>query len=520
MLVLEAAPTIGGGTRSAELTLPGFLHDVCSAVHPLVAELAVPVARCRSHEHGLELLHPGVALAHPLDDGTAVVLDRSLAATADVDRRRRRARLRARSWSRSCATPPRLLPQLLGPLRPPRHPVAARALRPPRALLLRDRSWPGGASPASARRALFAGCAAHSMLRLEQPAIGRRSASCSRCSRTLGGWPIARGGSAVDRRRARRRTCARSAARSARPARWSRSTSCRRPAPCSWTSRRGRCCGWPAPRLPDRYRRALGRYRYGPGRLQARLGARRPDPLDRPGVPPRRDRAPGRHARGDRRLRARRGRRAVPERPFVLMAQPTAHRPEPRAGGQARGVGVLPRARRAPEPDMTERIEAQIERFAPGFRDLVLGALGDGPGRRGAPQPELRGRRHQRRRARTCASCSRARCRGRRRTPPRWRASTSARRPRRPAAACTACAATTPPGPRCGARSRRVAASPCRRVRPVHDRARVARRSTRRRWRRSIPPARACRPTAPTPTLAPLSRATARSSFGLMELSG
>ncbi|HEU4940221.1 MAG TPA: FAD-dependent oxidoreductase, partial [Candidatus Eisenbacteria bacterium] len=79
--VLEAAETAGGGMRSAELTEPGFVHDVCSAIHPSAAGspffLELPLA-----EHGLELVHPDALLAHPLDDGTAVTLERSVEATA------------------------------------------------------------------------------------------------------------------------------------------------------------------------------------------------------------------------------------------------------------------------------------------------------------------------------------------------------------------------------------------------------------------------------------------------------
>ena len=73
VLVLEAEETLGGGTRSAELTLPGFVHDVCSAIHPM----AVVSAFFRSvplHRHGLEWIHPPAPVAHPLDDGTAVLL--------------------------------------------------------------------------------------------------------------------------------------------------------------------------------------------------------------------------------------------------------------------------------------------------------------------------------------------------------------------------------------------------------------------------------------------------------------
>src|SRR5437763_9785727 len=83
VLVVEAAPTVGGGTRSAELTLPGFVHDVCSAVHPLA--VGSPVFReLPLGDHGLEWVHPPIPLAHPLDGGTAAVLDRSVADTGQA----------------------------------------------------------------------------------------------------------------------------------------------------------------------------------------------------------------------------------------------------------------------------------------------------------------------------------------------------------------------------------------------------------------------------------------------------
>src|SRR6184192_1777897 len=89
VLVLEANSTVGGGARSAELTLPGFVHDVCSAVHPLAAGSpffrSLPLA-----EHGLEWIHPPAPLAHPFDDGTAVLLERSVATTGETLGRRRR----------------------------------------------------------------------------------------------------------------------------------------------------------------------------------------------------------------------------------------------------------------------------------------------------------------------------------------------------------------------------------------------------------------------------------------------
>src|SRR4249920_1450972 len=81
--VVEAAATVGGGTRSAELTLPGFVHDVCSAIHPL--GVASPFFRTVPlTEHGVEWIEPPAAVAHPFDDGTAAVLERSLPLTGET----------------------------------------------------------------------------------------------------------------------------------------------------------------------------------------------------------------------------------------------------------------------------------------------------------------------------------------------------------------------------------------------------------------------------------------------------
>src|SRR6478736_2093691 len=159
--VLEAADTVGGGARSAELTLPGFAHDVCSAIHPL--GVASPFFRTLPlAEHGVEWIEPPAALAHPFDDGTAVLLERSPEAAApdlgaDDERWRRLFAPLVRD-----AEP--LLEDLLGPLRVPAHPIAlarfgARAAPP--ATTLARLSFRGEKA-----RGVFAGLAAHSMLRL------------------------------------------------------------------------------------------------------------------------------------------------------------------------------------------------------------------------------------------------------------------------------------------------------------------------------------------------------------------
>src|SRR4051794_18672091 len=157
VVVFEANDTIGGGARSAELTLPGFVHDTCSAVHPFAVQSpfwrTLPLAA-----HGLEWIEPAVMLAHPLDDGDAATVERSVEATASAlgDDGGAYTRLIggvARRW-------PDLEGAVLGPLSAPRHPIAVarfgvHALRSADAVAT-------GAFKSERARALFAGIAAHS----------------------------------------------------------------------------------------------------------------------------------------------------------------------------------------------------------------------------------------------------------------------------------------------------------------------------------------------------------------------
>ena len=136
VLVLEGADTVGGGLRSAELTLPGFVHDPCSAFHPL--GIASPLWRSLPlAEHGLEWIHPPAPLAHPFDDGTAVVVERDVAATArqlGADARH----VSTPSWGPLAGDWERMIHEFLGPLRLPAPSVLARSLRPGRAVARSD----------------------------------------------------------------------------------------------------------------------------------------------------------------------------------------------------------------------------------------------------------------------------------------------------------------------------------------------------------------------------------------------
>src|SRR5204863_4003935 len=190
--VLEAEDTIGGGTRSGALTLPGFTHDVCSAIHPMA--VAAPFFRSQLLErHGLEWIHSPAPLAHPLDDGSAVILERSLHATAGA------LGADARAYRDVFASlvdhSDTLLDTLLAPLLPPRpskHPIAL--ARFGIAALRSARGFARSRFSGERACALFAGLAAHSVLPLSSIASASFGLVLGMVGHTHG-WPLPRGGS-------------------------------------------------------------------------------------------------------------------------------------------------------------------------------------------------------------------------------------------------------------------------------------------------------------------------------------
>ena len=191
VLVLEGAPTLGGGARTAALTLPGFRHDVCSAIHPMA--LASPAFQGLDlADHGLRWIHPGAPLAHPLDDGGAVTLERGVAATAAGLGQDGPAYVDfVQPWVSRWRD---LVDDALAPFRPPRHPVlmarfGAQALRP--AASLARSTFRGRRA-----RALFGGLAAHSVLPLERSPSAAIGIMLGVAAHT-GGWPLPAGGAAA-----------------------------------------------------------------------------------------------------------------------------------------------------------------------------------------------------------------------------------------------------------------------------------------------------------------------------------
>lgn len=363
VLVLEAASTIGGGTRSAELTLPGFVHDVCSAVHPW--PLASPFLRTLPlARHGMELVQPAAPLAHPLDDGTAVVLERSVAETArglGADGGAYRA-LFAPFVERADD----LLDDALAPLHLPRHP---RLLARFGLVALRSATGLATSRFAGERaRALFAGLAAHSTLRLDQPPCAGFGLALGIVAHAVG-WPVARGGSQriADALAAHLRELGGEIATDRRVTSLDELPPARAVL-CDLAPRGVRAI---APRLPAGYARALERFRYGPGVCKVDLALDGPVPWRAPECA----RAATVHLGGTldeiaaSEADVSRGRH--PERPFVLLAQQSLFDPT-RAPAGKHTVWAYCHVPNGSTVDMTERVERQVERFAPGFRDRVI----------------------------------------------------------------------------------------------------------------------------------------------------
>ncbi len=363
-LLLEAGTTIGGGSRSAELTLPGFVHDICSAIHPLGA--GSPFMRSLPLEkYGLQWIYPPVALAHPLDDGTAALLQRSVLQTSlslrcDASLYRKLLAPLVKDWGR-------IEPAVLAPLNVPRHPVAlARfgilALLPAR--LLASLLFKGELA-----RGMFGGLAAHSMLPLDTPGTAAAGLVLSILAHTVG-WPIARGGSQqIANAMAAYLRSLGGHIQTGTPVASMDELPSARAVFFDVTPRQLVSIG--GSRLPAAYKKQLARYRYGPGVFKLDLALDGPIPWKASQCAL----AGTVHLGGSlQEIAAAEG--AVwegkpPEKPFVLLAQQSLFDPT-RAPDGKQTVWAYCHVPSDSDFDMTSRIEGQIERFAPGFRERIL----------------------------------------------------------------------------------------------------------------------------------------------------
>lgn len=371
VVVVEAAATVGGGCRSAELTEPGLVHDVCASVHPL-AVASPAITALRLERHGVRFVQPEIPLAHPLDDGRAGVLHRSLLATVNglgVDGRAWRALVgpAVERWDR-------LVPDLLGPvLSVPAHPLALgsfglRALPPA--------SWARRLFRTDEAAALFAGSAAHAFLPLGRPLTSAFGVLLSAAGHAVG-WPVVEGGSQrlVDALASRLvelggevRTGERVRSMSDLPP--------HRVALFDTDPRQ--LASIAGDRLPAAFRRRLEKFRHGPAAFKIDYALSAPVPWTNESC----RRAGTVHVGGTlaevaaASTAVARGR--MPERPFVLAVQSSLADPT-RAPDGRHTLWVYAHVPHGFAGDATPAIEAQIERFAPGFRDVVVARSVMGP---------------------------------------------------------------------------------------------------------------------------------------------
>lgn len=359
--VLEAADEIGGGTRSAELNVPGVLHDICSATHP--TGVASPFFRTLNLErHGLEWLWPEVDAVHPIDGGRAGVLFRDLDRTVaglGVDGpawRNLYAPLTARSDE--------LIDEIFGPiLHVPRHPLllarfGGRAVQPA--------TWLARRWETEEARGLFAGLAAHAAQPLSRPMTGSVGLMFGMTSHAYG-WPVAKGGSAA----IARALAAEIALHGGRIETGHRVSELPAADIVIFDTSPATVLAVAGDRLPGRVRRPLRRWRTGPAAFKVDFA------VDG-GVPWANEwahRAGTVHLGGTleqlnaAELEVRAGR--MPERPFVLLCQQYLADPG-RSAGDVHPVWSYAHVPAGYTGDATGAVIDQIERFAPGFRDRIV----------------------------------------------------------------------------------------------------------------------------------------------------
>ena len=366
VVVYEGHATVGGGMRSAELTLPGFVHDVCSAVQG--TSTASPFFRDLDlGRFGLELIDPPAPLAHVLDGGRVAVLERSVAGTAaglGIDGPAYR-----RLMGPLVRDADAVMDLVLGPIfRVPRHPLAAARFGLPAlrsAVGLARARFQGDEA-----RALLAGVGAHSMLRLERPLTASFGLVLAITAHAYG-WPVVRGGTGqlAEALAAELRSLGGEIVTGHSVTAFSDLPAAR--AVLFDTTPRA-LAAIAGERLPGGYRRRLEGFRYGPGVVKVDWALSDPIPWTAEGA----RRAGTVHLGGTLdEIRASEAEVAAgrhPERPFVIVVQQSRFDASRAPDGRHTGWAYC-HVPSGSTVDMTGRIEAQLERFAPGFRETILG---------------------------------------------------------------------------------------------------------------------------------------------------
>jgi phytoene dehydrogenase-like protein len=364
VLVIEAADMIGGGIRSAQLTLPGYIHDICSAIHPF-NRTSPFFRRVPLEKFGLEWIYPSAALAHPLEDGPAIMLENSIESTAanlgcDSNAYVKLMRPIVDNWEK-------IAPQILGPFRFNRYPlIMARfginAVRSARGLF-------GHRFSGERARALMSGIAAHSAIDLRRSPTAAFALVLTALAHA-NGWPIARGGSgAVAEAMVGALKSYGGKIETSRPIHAFNNIPSARAVLFDLTPRQ--ILGIAGHLLPSGYRHRLGKFRYGPGVFKLDWALDGPIPFSADGcsraatvhlggrlddiVQSEREVAEGRH----------------PEHPFVILAQQSLFDAS-RAPDGKQTAWAYCHVPHGSTFDMTGRIETQIERFAPGFRNRII----------------------------------------------------------------------------------------------------------------------------------------------------
>jgi phytoene dehydrogenase-like protein len=366
VLVLEANDFIGGGTHSREATLPGFVHDICSAIHPLT--LGSPFFRENPLEkYGLEFVNPPASLAHALDERTAVLLKQSIEETADNFDREDAASYRnlmrplVADWDA-------LAPEILAPIHIPRKPFllagfGLKSFRSARGFA--DKYFKGARA-----RALHAGCAAHAMIPLEDLPTAAAGLVLQILAHRVG-WVFPRGGAQkiTDAMTAQLRALGGEIRTNHRVENLDELPASAKAVFLNLTPRQilkiaGR-------RLPENYKRRLEKYKYGAGAFKIDWALSEPIPWRAQEC----FEAGTVHLGGtfedvaetERIVHA----GGHPEKPFVLVAQNSLFDPTRAPAGKQVGWAYCHVPNNS-DFSMTERIEDQIERYAPGFRDCIL----------------------------------------------------------------------------------------------------------------------------------------------------